>query len=121
VLVSQGLEQVMRPLARYLGVKSFIANRLEFRDGIATGRLLDPVIRSRGIFARITGAQADGRRSSEQLVRDLDLPGAEALSSAVVLAERPLPALERPVIYFENSSAAVRCRCERRLAASASC
>lgn len=103
VLVSQGLEQVMRPLARYLGVKSFIANRLEFRDGIATGRLLDPVIRSRGIFARITGAQADGRRSSQQLVRDLDLPGAEALSSAVVLAQRPLPALERPVIYFDNS------------------
>ena len=40
VLVSQGLEHVMRPLAQHLGVKWLIANRLEFRDGIATGRLL---------------------------------------------------------------------------------
>ena len=37
VLVSQGLEHVMRPLALHLGVKWLIANRLEFRDGIATG------------------------------------------------------------------------------------
>ena len=37
VLVSQGLEHVMRPLAQHLGVKRLIANRLEFRDGIATG------------------------------------------------------------------------------------
>ena len=42
VLVSQGLEHVMRPLAQHLGVKWLIANRLEFRDGIATGRLLEP-------------------------------------------------------------------------------
>ena len=64
VLVSQGLDHVMGPLARHLGVKWVIANRLEFRDGMATGRLLDPVIRPRGVFARITGAGPDGRRSS---------------------------------------------------------
>ena len=29
------------------------ANRLDFRDGMATGRLLDPVIRPRGAFAQI--------------------------------------------------------------------
>src|SRR5207248_9861510 len=62
VLVSQGLEQVMRPLAQSLGVRWLIANRLEFRDGIATGRLLEPVIRPRGVFARITGGGPDGRR-----------------------------------------------------------
>ena len=45
VLVSQGLDHVMRPLAQYLGVSRLVSNRLEFRDGIATGRLLDPVIR----------------------------------------------------------------------------
>ena len=60
VLVSQGLEQVMRPLARHLGVKWVIANRMEFRDGMATGRLLDPVIRPRGVFARIGGAEQMG-------------------------------------------------------------
>ena len=73
VLVSQGLDHVMRPLARHLGAKWVIANRLEFRDGIATGRLLDPVIRPRGVFARITGAGPDGRRTPDQLVRDLGL------------------------------------------------
>ncbi len=52
VLVSQGLEHVMRPLAQHLGVKWLIANRLEFRDGIATGRLLDPVIRPAGPVRR---------------------------------------------------------------------
>jgi len=56
VLVSQGLEHVMRPLARHLGVKWMIANRLEFRDGIATGRLLEPAVRPRGLFAGINGS-----------------------------------------------------------------
>ena len=28
----------MAPLARYLGVKWVVANRLEFRDRVATGR-----------------------------------------------------------------------------------
>ena len=37
-----------------------LANRLEFRDGIATGRLLDPVIRPRGALARITGLSPNG-------------------------------------------------------------
>ena len=62
VLVSQGLDHVMRPLAQHLGVKWILANRLEFRDGIATGRLLDPVIRPRGIFARMRAAGPDGTR-----------------------------------------------------------
>ena len=73
VLVSQGLEQVMRPLAQSLGVRWLIANRLEFRDGIATGRLLEPVIRSRGVFARITAGGPDGRRPTERLMNDLGL------------------------------------------------
>ena len=62
VLVSQGLEHVMRPLAQHLGVKWIIANRLDFRDGIATGRLLEPIIRPRGIFARVSSAGPDGTR-----------------------------------------------------------
>jgi thioester reductase-like protein len=107
VLVSQGLEYVMRPLARHLGVKCVIANRLEFRDGIATGRLMDPVIRPRGMFARFTGAGPDGRRAPDQLVRDLGLAGAEwtgveALPSAVIPAARQLPVLEHPIVYFDG-------------------
>ncbi len=104
ILVSQGLDHVMRPLARHLGVKWIIANRLDFRDGIATGRLLDPVIRPRGIFARVTGAGADGQRSTSRLVFDLALRGLRALQSAVVPAERKLPSLERPVVHFDETS-----------------
>src|SRR5579863_10579098 len=42
VLVGQLLDHIMRPLASHFGVESFISNRMEFRDGDATGRLLDP-------------------------------------------------------------------------------
>src|SRR6202007_3210713 len=55
ILVSQGLDHIMRPLARHLGIARIISNRLDFREGMATGRLLDPVIRPRGAFARFTG------------------------------------------------------------------
>jgi len=104
VLVSQGLDHVMRPLARHLGTQWVIANSLEFRDGMATGRLIDPVIRPRGVFARITGAGPDGRRTADQLVKDLSLNGVEALQSAVVPALRQLPVLERPIVHFHGGS-----------------
>jgi thioester reductase-like protein len=103
VLVSQGLDHVMRPLARYLGVNWLVANRLEFRAGIATGRLLDPVVRPRGIFARITGAGPDGSRTAEQLLRDLGWSGIEVLESAVIPAAREVAAVERPIVYFDNA------------------
>jgi len=111
VLVSQGLDQVMGPLARHLGAKWVIANRLEFREGIATGRLVDPVIRPRGMFARITGAGPDGTRATDQLIRDLSLdssgsPAIEALQSAIVPAARRLPVLERPIVHFDGEGRA---------------
>jgi thioester reductase-like protein len=102
VLVSQGLDHVMRPLARHLGVKSVIANRLEFRDGIATGRLLDPVIRPRGALARITGTGPDGARSPEQLARDLGLKDLDVLDSAVTPAQRQVAVWERPLVHFDG-------------------
>jgi len=50
VLVSGWLDHVIRPLARHLGVERILCNRLEFRDGRATGRLTGPIIPSRGRF-----------------------------------------------------------------------
>ena len=100
VLVSQGLDHVMRPLAQHLGVRWIIANRLEFRDGFATGRLLDPVVRSRGLFAWITGAVPDGRREVVRLVRDLAFPRREVLEAAVSPAVREIAAPERPIVHF---------------------
>ena len=101
VLVSQGLEQVMRPLARHLGVQWIIANRLEFRDGAATGRLLSPVIRPRGIFARIREAGPDGQQSTARWVRALGLRGLRALEGAAVPSERVAPVRSRPIVQFE--------------------
>ncbi|MGA8428695.1 MAG: SDR family oxidoreductase [Candidatus Sulfotelmatobacter sp.] len=101
VLVSQGLDHVMRPLAQHLGVKRLVVNRLEFRNGIATGRLLDPVIRPRGAFARIREESPDGRRAPKTLARQLDI-SLETLRAAAISAERhgSLPA--RPVVHFEG-------------------
>lgn len=102
VLVSQGLDHVMRPLALHLGVRWLVSNRLDFRDRVATGRLLKPVIRPRGFFARITGAGPDGRREPQRLVRELDLPAVENLESGIISAQRPGTHATRPVVYFNN-------------------
>ncbi len=101
VLVSQGLEHVMRPLAQHLGVKRIVANRLEFRDGTATGRLLEPVIRPRGAFARIREENPDGRRAPKTLARQLDI-SVDDLRAAVIPAERSIVPPTRPVVHFEG-------------------
>ena len=44
VLVSGALDFLMKRLADYLGATHVIANRLEIKDGFATGRLLRPVV-----------------------------------------------------------------------------
>jgi long-chain acyl-CoA synthetase len=103
VLVSQGLEQVMRPLARHLGVRWIIANRLDFRNGIATGRLMSPVIRPRGLFARIREAGPDGTQSPARWVRALGLRGPKALASAIVPAVRVEARRVRPIVYFDKT------------------
>jgi long-chain acyl-CoA synthetase len=102
VLVSQGLEHVMRPLARHLGARWIIANRLDFRDGVATGRLLSPVIRPRGLFARIREAGPDGQQSPARWVRALGLRGPKALTSAIVPAVRVEAPRVRPIVYFDE-------------------
>jgi thioester reductase-like protein len=103
VLVSQGLDHVMQPLAKYLGVHWMLVNRLDFRERIATGRLLTPVIRPRGLFARITGAGPDGRREPQRLVKELGLASVQRLQDGVVSTGRRVQAQERPVIYFDGA------------------
>jgi thioester reductase-like protein len=71
VLVGQLLDHILRPLASHFGIELFISNRLEFRDGHATGRLLSPVVRPRGPFAWIAGGSLDGRVPEEKLLRQL--------------------------------------------------
>jgi alcohol-forming fatty acyl-CoA reductase len=93
VLVSQGLDHVMIPLAKHLGVKFLVCNRLDFRDGIATGRLLEPVIRPRGPLARFIGSNPDGRVPRARLAKSLGFAEhPEILDGAIRPVERrPVP------------------------------
>ena len=44
VLVTGALDFTMRPLARHLGADDLIANRMQFVGGIATGKVIPPII-----------------------------------------------------------------------------
>ncbi|HZH30890.1 MAG TPA: HAD family phosphatase [Pyrinomonadaceae bacterium] len=44
VCVTGALDFSVEPLMKHLGIETFVANRLEFVNGIATGRLLPPVL-----------------------------------------------------------------------------
>jgi len=44
VVVTGALELSVKPLMQYLGIVDYVANRLEFVNGVATGRLLPPVM-----------------------------------------------------------------------------
>jgi hypothetical protein len=103
VLVSHGLDHIMRPLARHLGVERILCNRLDFRDGMATGRLLEPVIRPRGALARVIGGNPDGRVARGLLARTLGFtmrPG--VLDGAIQPAERPSPKVELTVVHYDS-------------------
>jgi thioester reductase-like protein len=103
VLVSQGLDHVMRPLAEHLGVERLVANRLEFQDGTATGRLLDPVIRPRGPLTALFGNSPDGRVTPQQLLRDLGLEKhPEQLSGAIFAAARSKQQSCQSIVSFDH-------------------
>ena len=44
ILVTGALDVITRPLAEFLGCEDYVANRLEIKDGVATGRLEKPMI-----------------------------------------------------------------------------
>ena len=109
VLVSQGLDHIMRPLANHLGVGHIVCNRLDFRDGICTGRLLDPVIRPRGAFARLRKHEPDGRMSRERVVRDLGFTkNPRVLDDAIEPATRYVPSTPLPVVHFDSTNREAR-------------
>ena len=102
VLVSQGLEHVVRPLAQHLGVQHFISNRLDFREGRVTGRLLTPVIHSRGGMQKLASRDSRGGTTLEELSSNLNLTISELrLSIQSVEEAREMP--PRPVVLFNES------------------
>ncbi|MSO20476.1 MAG: hypothetical protein EXQ56_08435 [Acidobacteria bacterium] len=103
ILVSQGLDHVMRPLARHFGVEHLIANRLEFRDGLATGRLIGPVVPPRRSLAPLIGRKPDGRTPREWVLSELQLQkNPELLLASVATTERPFVKLTHPVVHFDG-------------------
>jgi hypothetical protein len=104
VLVSQLLDHNLKPLAKHFGVESIIANRLDFRDGIATGRLRDPVVRPRGPLAWVASGATDGRIARDKLLRQLGWSRKPGLpESAVQSSERPPVLTNRAVAVFGDS------------------
>src|ERR1700744_5649614 len=104
VLVGQLLDHIMRPLANHFGVESFISNRMEFRDGDATGRLLDPVVRPRGPLAWVAGGSADGRISRDKLLQRLGwTKSPEKLKAAEQSSVHPTPAVGRAVALLGDT------------------
>jgi thioester reductase-like protein len=107
VLVSQGLDHVMLPLAQYLGVSRLVSNRLEFRDGIATGRLLDPVIRPRSPKAWAFERGSDGSVPVKKLLRNLNLTSdSKKLEGAILPAVRPEMSNHRALVVFDEKKQA---------------
>jgi long-chain acyl-CoA synthetase len=77
---------------------------LEYRDGQATGRLLDPIVRPRGPFAWIASGSADGRVSREKLLSQLgwtDKP--EHVENAVQTTARPVASGAKSVVLFGDA------------------
>jgi alcohol-forming fatty acyl-CoA reductase len=103
VLVGQLLDHIMRPLAKHFGIEFFISNRLEFRDGYATGRLVSPIVRPRGPLAWIASGSIDGTVSREKLLGRLGWKTPQALESATQPAVRPRAPDSRGVAAFGNA------------------
>jgi thioester reductase-like protein len=107
VLVSQLLDHILRPLANHFGIESILCNRLDFREGHATGRLLDPVVRPRGPFAWLSSGSTDGRIPEQKLLRQLGWTSKRGqLRSAVQTAARPVPPEGRSVASFADAPCA---------------
>ncbi|HKV63465.1 MAG TPA: SDR family oxidoreductase [Candidatus Acidoferrum sp.] len=117
VLVGQLLENILRPLAHHFGVESFIANRLEYRDGKATGRLLDPIVRPRGPLAWLASGGSDGRVPREKLLSQLGwTKKPEQLESAMEMTERPTPPQGKAVALFGETPRVERLSVRENLA-----
>jgi len=105
VLVSQGLDHIMRPLANYLALDEIVCNRLEFREGLATGRLLGPAIRPRGPLARIIGRSSDGSLQRERAAHNLGFKNAAILDGAIRPARRGPRQPPLPLVSFGDALA----------------
>ena len=97
VLVSKCLDHLVRPLARHLGVGCVLANRLEFRDGHATGKLLEPLV-----FPCLWGGgNPQGPMDVATLAATLGTRGeVQALEAVIQSCERVFLPSRHAVVHF---------------------
>lgn len=103
VLVSQELDHFIRPLALHLGIEYLLTNRLEFRDDLATGRLLGPVVASLGGAARLTPKERAETTEWAVLREQFEPPWRYSLPDKLVFfAARHSRAPKHAVVHFGN-------------------
>ncbi len=103
ILVGQSVDHIVRPLAQYLGVDRFIANRMEFRAGVATGRMLSPVVRPRGPFAWVASGDADGTTAESVILAQLGVKSTTQLEAATQWSARTVEVHAPAVVPFESA------------------
>jgi long-chain acyl-CoA synthetase len=104
VLVGQMLEQILRPMAEYFAAEGFLANRLEFREGVATGRIHQPIIRPRGPFAWLVSGSTDGRIPKEKLLWQLDWQKTPELLARAILPTSRAAMDAEPAVHCVSST-----------------
>lgn len=101
VLASQELDHFVRPLAEHLKVEYLLTNRLEFRDGLATGRLLAPVIPALGGAARLSPKERGETADWETVRSQLDLKQKQCSPGDLVFPTvRSVPVSKHAVVHF---------------------
>jgi long-chain acyl-CoA synthetase len=117
VLVGQLLDHILRPMSEYFAAAGLIANRIEFRDGVATGRLVDRIVRPRGPFAWLASGTVDGHVSREKLLAQLGWErNPEFLESSVQSVTRPKMPAGRPVELLASTPRVERLNVRESLA-----
>src|SRR5215472_1309491 len=116
VLVGESLDHILRPLARHLGVEHFIGNRMEFRDGVATGRLLEPIVRPRAPFAWIASGDNDGRILEASILSQLGGQNRKIVDSAIQPVERVVDRPVPSIVSFDSAPAVSQLSVRRALA-----
>lgn len=109
VLVSQELDHLVRPLAQDLKIGYLLANRLEFRDGLATGRLLEPIVSALEGASRLSPEERGDSTEWQGFRAQLGARWQSAAPQQLVFpAARQHFVLKHPVADFGQTN-----RCER--------
>jgi phosphoserine phosphatase len=108
VLLSHGLEETLRPLARRLEADALLAGRLEVRDGVATGRVLEHDRTGRAVrWAEGAGVSLEGSYAYGSDLGDLDLLRRVGFPCAVNpdrVLRREAARASWPVLHIEHRS-----------------